>query len=183
MVTRYRDRKYGTEDVYSKDFEYFTFQVFRDVLGLQLRECKSKKDQFSIGDFVILNTGEGVECKLDRRMSHFVDGKNPTNRASIEIAEKKDLDQEYFLPSGIYSKASFVWYVHGNFLDFYIFDRNELIRLHERGIYQEDEEPTIRKFYLPQDTCERHCAMYLGRPFVKNYLASLGLTIAKIKSV
>lgn len=116
-----------------------------------LQNINSKKFQFNVGENL-----QGFEIKYDARCTGDMDTQ-PTGQLSIEIGEKTDARNINFVPSGIYRNDNSWLYVQGNYMNFWIFSKNILQRLHKSGRYREHHLPTIQKFYLPIGDADKYC--------------------------
>jgi len=134
-----------------------TFQDFVCIelakYSIILQNINSKKFQYNTGENL-----QGFEIKYDARCTGD-NGTIPTNRLSIEIAEKTDLNNLNFIPSGIYRDDNTWLYIQGNYNGFWIFPKKLLILLHKSGRYEDAQLPTIRKFYLPITDADKYCAL------------------------
>lgn len=117
-----------------------------------LQNINSKKFQFEVGENL-----QGFEIKYDGRCTG--DKRTvPTNRLSIEIAEKTRPENINWVPSGIYRNDNSWLYIQGNYMMFWIFNKKILKELHISGRYVESTLPTIKKFYMPIKDADRYCA-------------------------
>jgi hypothetical protein len=117
--------------------DFAAFHIARQ-LGINIQIFSSKKFQYSVGESL-----QGWEFKLDNGMIKY-------NHLSIEVAEKTNLNQLSWIPSGIYRSDNTHFYVHGNYEYFYLFMKKILVLLHKSGRYGDDHEwQTVKKFYLP----------------------------------
>lgn len=119
--------------------------------GLIIQNIHTKKFQYKTGENL-----QGFEIKYDGRCT----GDNrtvPTNRLSIEIAEKTKAENPNWIPSGIYRDDKSWLYIQGNYNNFWVFSKKLLIQLYKSGRYIIDEMPTIRKFYLPITDADKYC--------------------------
>lgn len=123
-----------------------------------LQNINSKKFQFEVGENL-----QGFEIKVDNRFNGFYPkDKKATNQLSIEIAEKSNEKNEFYIPSGIYRKDNSWLYIQGNQKCFYIFSKNLLVLLHSSNRYKEAILPTIKKFYLPVEDADKYCALKMN---------------------
>ena len=103
------------------------YQTFvRQILnrwGFTLWHHESKGLQYSIGE-----NPQGFEIKLDTRCFSHDPTKNPTNRLSIEVAEKTRRQNPEWIPSGILRNDNAWIYVQGNYAITFIFAKNWLLR-------------------------------------------------------
>lgn len=120
--------------------------------GIILQNINSKKYQYETGENL-----QGFEIKYDSRCSGDRDTE-PTNRLSIEIAEKTKAENPNYVPSGIYRNDNSWMYIQGNYMMFWVFPKNILKLLHESNRYKEAELPTIKSFYLPIVDADKYCA-------------------------
>jgi hypothetical protein len=120
--------------------------------GIILQNINSKKFQYEKGENL-----QGFEIKYDSRSTGCNTDKPPTNRISIEIAEKTDANNESFVDSGIYRGDNSWLYIIGNYMNFWIFGIEHLRAMHRTGKYQEREMPTIRSFYIPLEDADKYC--------------------------
>jgi len=154
----------ATKPLYSRvnsghDDSFEVGNCFQDFVCLELakqniilQNINSKKFQFTVGENL-----QGFEIKYDGRCTG--DRRTtPTNRLSIEIAEKTNAKNINWVPSGIYRNDNSWLYIQGNYMMFWIFNKNLLKVLHKSGRYKEGDEPTIKKFYLPILEADKYCA-------------------------
>jgi hypothetical protein len=117
-----------------------------------LQNINSKKFQYETGENL-----QGFEIKYDARCTGC-NGTTPTNRLSIETAEKTDANNPKFINSGIYRDDNSWLYIQGNYNGFWIFAKNILRLLHRSGRYEEKQIPTLKGFYLPIEDADKYCA-------------------------
>jgi hypothetical protein len=121
-------------------------------MSIILQNINSKKFQYDIGENL-----QGFEIKYDARCTGD-QGTIPTNRLSIEIAEKTNAINQEYIKSGIYRNDNSWLYIQGNYHMIWIFSKKILKLLYESGRYKEDFLPTIKKFYLPIQDADRYCS-------------------------
>ncbi|NCU31615.1 MAG: hypothetical protein EOM23_01465 [Candidatus Moranbacteria bacterium] len=153
MATNYPKENSGHTNSLEKgqNFEDFVcIELAKQNIILQ--NISSRKFQFETGENL-----QGFEIKYDARCTGD-NGTMPTNRLSIEIAEKTKAENQYFVRSGIYRGDNSWLYIQGNYKGFWIFAKKILTLLHESGRYKEAELPTVKKFYLPLADADKYCA-------------------------
>ena len=125
------------------EFQDFICEIlFKE--GIIVQNFSSKKYQYEIGE-----NKQGFEIKLDALCTK-------TKRLSIEIAEKKNSNNQEWINSGIYGIGNSWMYIQGNYEIIFIFPKNILVALHKSKKYEEVESHgTIKKFYLPFDESEK----------------------------
>lgn len=156
MSANYRKENSGYENSFEVGNEFQDFVCMELAKhSVILQNINSKKFQYEVGENL-----QGFEIKYDRRCTG---DKNSiaTDRLSIEIAEKTKSENTDFVPSGIYRNDNSWLYIQGNYMMFWIFSKNILIKLHQSNRYKEAEEPTIKKFYLPINDADKYCAKKL----------------------
>lgn len=121
--------------------------------GIILQNIHSRKFQFETGENL-----QGFEIKYDSRCTGCSTDKPPTNQLSIEIAEKTNSSNAYYVKSGIYRDDNSWLYIQGNYHQFWVFSKKLLLLLHESGRYKENTLPTIKTFYLPITDADKYCA-------------------------
>lgn len=138
MGTRYPHSKNSQSVENGNEFQDFAMRTLSEKWGFIVQVHTSAKYQLVHGESV-----QGIEIKYDALCTK-------TNRLSIEIAEKTNLDKPW-VKSGIYSDPPSRFYIQGNFEAFWFFITRHLVFLHKskKKEYKEKEEPTIRAFYLP----------------------------------
>lgn len=118
--------------------------------GIILQNINSKKFQYQTGENL-----QGFEIKFDGTSLK-------TGRLSIEVAEKKNGANDFWVESGIYRGDNSWLYIQGNYSYFWIFSKNILQELHKSGKFEiaqhPKEMPTINKFYLPFEKADRWCS-------------------------
>jgi len=153
METNYRISNSGHNDSLetgNKFQDFVCIELSKDHIILQ--NINSRKFQYETGENL-----QGFEIKYDARCTGD-NGTSQTGRLSIEIAEKTKAENINFVPSGIYRSDNSWLYIQGNYHQFWIFSKKILIMLHKSGRYNEDEMPTIKKYYLPISHADKYCA-------------------------
>lgn len=123
--------------------DYITDLLLHEI-GLPISTYSSRKYQHR-GE-----NAQGVEIKLDDKMAE-------TGNIYIEVAEKANADNPYYVPSGIYRDDNTWLYVIGNYEEIYIWAKKFLVNLHKTGRYREVEIPTSRGFLIDRDSTEKYC--------------------------
>jgi hypothetical protein len=153
MAINYSELNSGHKDSFEIGNEFQDFvciEMAKD--GIILQNINSKKFQYETGENL-----QGFEIKYDSRCTGCNTDKPPTNRLSIEIAEKTNANNHSFVSSGIYRGDNAWIYIIGNYMNFWIFSIKHLRLMHKKGMYKEDEMPTIRKFYIPIEDADKYC--------------------------
>jgi len=119
--------------------------------GIILQNINSKKFQYSTGENL-----QGFEIKYDARCTGDR-GTVPTNRISIEIAEKTNAENKEYIPSGIYRGDNAWIYIQGNYMMFWVFSIKHLRLMFETSKYNAEELPTIKKFYISLEIADKYC--------------------------
>lgn len=145
----YPDSKNENEYEEGMRFQDFVVEQLSHRYGFIIQLFSSRHYQFNRGENV-----QKAEIKLDRLCTK-------TRRLSIECEERTALDKPW-VPSGIYSPAQPIFYIHGNYDKFFVFSRRWLQRYHAGKLNCEvDEKPTVKTFYLPIDVAEEHSIFYV----------------------
>lgn len=152
MEISYRTENSGHTDSYEEGNKFQDFVCIELAKeNIILQNINSKKFQFETGENL-----QGFEIKLDNRCTG-ANGTEPSNRLSIEIAEKTKAENQYFIDSGIYRDDNSWLYIQGNTNVFWIFSKKLLVMLHKSGKYNEYEQKTIKTFFLPIDIADKFC--------------------------
>jgi len=142
----------GHHDSLEKGEEFQDFVCIElGKIGIIIQNMCSKKYQYSEGE-----NRQGIEIKYDARCT----GDNntiPTNRLSIEIAEKTNASNSNYVPSGIYRNDNSWLYIQGNYNGFWIFSKRDLQQLHRDNNYPEMEQKTIKTFFIPIEDADNYC--------------------------
>jgi len=153
MKPNYSQNNSGHNDSFEIGNEFQDFVCMELAKqNIILQNINSKKFQFEVGENL-----QGFEIKYDSRCTGD-SGSTPTNRLSIEIAEKTKAANPVYISSGIYRNDNSWLYIQGNYMCFWIFSKNLLQKLHQSGRYEEHELPTVKKFYLPLLDADKYCA-------------------------
>lgn len=149
--SRYPDSKNPNSVEDGLRFQDFGMRTLQQR-GIIVQQYASSYGQLNYGESI-----GGTEFKLDRLCGEY-------GRLSIEIAEKSAADRPEWTASGIFADPRPLFYVQGNFTQFWYFDTNRLIELyrvhvHYRGKknWMWDETATVRKFYMPLTDANREC--------------------------
>lgn len=151
MEIKYNQKNSGHTDSFEVGSQFQDFvciELAKD--GVILQNINSKKFQYEIGENL-----QGFEIKYDARCTGDA-GTTPTNRLSIEIAEKTDELNYSYVNSGIYRGDNTWLYIQGNYKCFWIFSVKHLRLMYETGKYEERTLPTIKTFYLPIDLADKY---------------------------
>lgn len=120
----YPDSRQGDSFQRGLEFQDFVMETM-GKRGVHLQFYSSRKYQFGKGENL-----QGWEVKLDSGILKY-------SRLSIEIAEKTRSTNLNWINSGIYRIDNTWLYIQGNYECFYIFFKDQLIRLHKSGKYEE----------------------------------------------
>lgn len=122
----------------SQGLQYQDFVVERLYdSGLPIISYSSKKYQQMIGE-----NKAGLEIKNDTKFRE-------TGNFYIEIAEKSKPENENYVISGIYRNDNTWLYLIGDYQEIYVFAKNQLILLHQKGKYKTVKTDTSKGFLLP----------------------------------
>lgn len=112
--------------------------------GIPIANYSSKKYQLMKGE-----NRAGIEIKFDRMLED-------TGNLWIEVAEKSNLDNLEYVPSGIHRNS---WlYVIGNFKEIYIFPQNILKMIAKKYLLRENGTKTSMGFLIPRNDAEKYAA-------------------------
>lgn len=140
MTEYYQDKlKEGLE------YQDFVIHYLAQHFGLALSIYSSKKYQNQYGE-----TEQGIEIKFDNMSEK-------TGNLYIEISEKSNPDNDWFVDSGIYREDNSWLYLIGNYSIIYIFSKNILKLLYKSSRYKEVEIATSTGFLLPLKIADK-CA-------------------------
>lgn len=133
------------------EFQDFVCTILAKELNWYIQNFNSKRYQYKHGENL-----QRVEIKYDARCTG---DRNtlPTNRLSIEIAEKKRVTDLEYIDSGIYSVTDSLFYVQGNYMMFWVFPTKYLRLIHKNKKLKEHQEPTVRAFYIPIIDADNWC--------------------------
>lgn len=138
-----------------RQFQDFVMNKLSSLLGISVSVFSSKKYQFEVGESI-----QGIEIKYDARSTGdctYYECK-ATGNVAIEVAEKKDKLNKYFMPSGIYSKDNTWLYIVGNYNTLWFFAKKHLILMHKSNKYKTLQTlPTIKTMLLPIDDADKYC--------------------------
>jgi len=123
--------------------------------GIYLQNINSKKFQFDTGENL-----QGWEIKYDGRCTGE-NGKKASGRLSIEVAEKTNKNNLYYVNSGIYRGDNSWLYIQGCYTVIYIFSVTMLRLLYESNEFDIHEKDTVKSFYLTFEDADRYCAKKL----------------------
>jgi hypothetical protein len=152
MEINYNIENSGHENSFEVGNEFQDFVCMKLAeQNIILQNINSKKFQYETGENL-----QGFEIKYDARCTGDK-GTIPTNRLSIEIAEKTKTKNIYYVPSGIYRGDNAWIYIQGNYMMFWILSVKHLRLIYETGKYPKYELPTIQKFYLPIELADKYC--------------------------
>jgi len=146
--SRYPDSKNSNSIQEGLEFQDFVMETLLKQHGIVVQVFSSKKYQFDKGESI-----QGCEIKLDNPCTR-------TGRLSIETEEKTAEGRDW-VPGGIYAGNS-IFYIHGNFECFWIFQTHFLQQLecckksNGKHKYEHKEEPTVRAFYLPIEHANKY---------------------------
>jgi len=160
MGINYREKNSGHKNSFEIGSEFQDFVCMELAKqNIILQNINSKKFQYETGENL-----QGFEIKYDSRCTGD-NGTAPTNRLSIEIAEKTKAENSRYVPSGIYRGDNTWIYIQGNYMAFWIFSVKHLRLLYETGRYPAEKLPTIEKYYLDIKHADKYC--------IKKYIFSI----------
>jgi hypothetical protein len=114
--------------------------LFAKELYIALTYLTSKENQIKIGE-----TLQGIEIKKDEMWSS-------TGNLYIEIAEKSDPTNTYYVPSGIFRDDNTWLWVIGNEKKIFMLSKKQLQAIYKSHKYKEVITPTSKGFLLPIKT-------------------------------
>lgn len=126
--------------------DWIITQLLKDY-GYVIQPYSSKKYQYEIGESI-----QGYEIKYDARSTgDCTYGKViATNYVAIEVYEKKNKNDEKWIPSGILREDNTIYYVIGNYDMCWIIDKIVLKRLYKSNNYNVIETlPTMKTMLIP----------------------------------
>lgn len=152
MTQYYKDKL--EQGLYFQDF--VVEELYK--CGLPIISYSSKEYQNMIGE-----NKAGIEIKND---SQWKD----TGNLYIEIAEKSNAENKYFVPSGIYRNDNTWLYLIGDKSKIFIFGKKFLVLLHKTGKYKEIpiKAGTSVGFLVPVKEAEEKYAIKIIEPEINN---------------
>jgi hypothetical protein len=123
-------------------YQDFVINQMLYTFGIPIMNYSSKYYQNSLGENI-----QGIEIKFD-------DKYDKTGNLYIEIAEKSNPNNPYYVKSGIYRDDNSWLYLIGNYSIIFIFGKNILVRMHKAGRYKEVSTPTSKGFLLNKEAQE-----------------------------
>ncbi len=115
--------------------DYVMEKIFIE-LGIPISYYSSKENQIGKGENL-----QGIEIKFDDK---FKD----TGNLYIEIAEKSNANNKFFVQSGIYRDDNTWLYIIGDYDNLFIFYKHHLIEFHKKGLCKEVETLTSKGYLL-----------------------------------
>jgi hypothetical protein len=134
------------KEMLQKGLEYqdFITDLLLKEIGISLSTYSSKKYQYDIGE-----NKQGIEIKFDDRYKE-------TGNLYIEVEEKSNANNWYYVNSGIYRNDNTWLYLIGDYNEVFIFSKKQLIILHEKNIYKLVKTPTSIGFLIPKNDAEKY---------------------------
>lgn len=134
------------KEMLQKGLEYqdFITDLLLSEIGISLSTYSSKKYQYDIGE-----NKQGIEIKFDDRYKE-------TGNLYIEVEEKSNANNWYYVNSGIYRNDNTWLYLIGDYNEVFIFSKKQLIILHEKNIYKLVKTPTSIGFLIPKNDAEKY---------------------------
>jgi len=134
------------KEMLQKGLEYqdFITDLLLKEIGISLSTYSSKKYQYNIGE-----NKQGIEIKFDDRYKE-------TGNLYIEVEEKSNANNWYYVNSGIYRNDNTWLYLIGDYNEVFIFSKKQLIILHEKNIYKLVKTPTSIGFLIPKNDAEKY---------------------------
>lgn len=126
------------EEQIGKNHEKWFYFILRELLNIILTPCKTKWEQYNIGENL-----EGYELKGDEES-------NRTDNLFIEIVERRGRTTGQFVPSGIFRYDNTKCYVQGNYNEIFIFNINTLRDLSKNRKIITIKRGTSKGFILPK---------------------------------
>lgn len=117
-------------------------------MGIPIVSYGSKKYQYGKGE-----NRNGIEIKYDKKIKD-------TGNIYIEVAEKTNENNKYFVDSGIFRSNSWL-YIIGDYETIYIFAVNQLKILYDNKKYREVETKTSKGYLLPVKEAKEGIAIYI----------------------
>lgn len=136
-ATKYKELYRPAKIEQGRIYQDFVIDAFLTILKLPICQFSSSLYQNHVGESVC-----GVEIKFDDRFAE-------TGNLYIETAEKAYPRDGAYVPSGIYRSDNSWLYVIGNFDTIFIFAKNLLQGMQQRGKYRAVQTPTSQAFLLP----------------------------------
>jgi len=106
-------------------------------IGLPVVNYGSREYQRMFGE-----NKAGIEIKYDTRFRE-------TGNFYIEVAEKTNPKNPFFVPSGIYRNDNSWLYLIGDYQSIFIFSKLQLQKVHQSKQYTEKEIATSKGFVIP----------------------------------
>lgn len=139
MVTKY----YKNKLIIGNKYEQWVTEQWPLVYnGKIINVYHTQYEQYNIGE-----SREKVEIKNDDIMKR-------TNRVYIETSEKTDKNNTNYIPSGIYRNDNTLYYLVGDYNEWFIFSKKELQDLDENNplwLYRPPASPTTTGFCIPKE--------------------------------
>lgn len=134
------------KEMLQKGLEYqdFITDLLLKEIGISLSTYSSKKYQYNIGE-----NKQGIEIKFDDRYKE-------TGNLYIEVEEKSNANNWYYVNSGIYRNDNTWLYLIGDYNEVFIFSKKQLIIMHEKNIYKLVKTPTSIGFLIPNKDAEKY---------------------------
>lgn len=136
------------------EFQDFVASKLLKELGICILQWSSKKYQFEVGE-----SFQGIEIKYDARSTGDCTyyQNSATNNVGIEIAEKTNKNKEKWIPSGIYRNDNTWLYIVGNYHQFWIFSKKQLIMCHKRKYFPNIKIETLESMLIPIEKADIMC--------------------------
>ena len=141
------------KNMLEKGLEYqdYVTEVLIKELGISLSSYSSKSYQQTKGE-----NKQGFEIKFDDRYKE-------TGNIYIEVEEKSDPNNLYFVKSGIYRNDNTWLYLIGNYDEIFIFSKNHLQLMHRAANYRIVETKTSKGFLVPKKDAKKYCVKFLNK--------------------
>jgi hypothetical protein len=126
-------------------FQDFISDKLIESLGIPLTSYSSKEYQNYKGE-----NRQGFEIKFDDRFKE-------TNNLYIEIEEKSNPDNAYYVKSGIYRDDNTWLYLIGDYDEVFIFGKKILQFMHKSNNYRIVTTPTSKGLLVPKNKADELC--------------------------
>lgn len=127
------------------EYQDFITELLIKEIGISLSTFSSKNYQNKIGE-----NRQGFEIKFDNKMLD-------TGNIYIEVKEKSNPNNHYYVNSGIYRNDNTWLYLIGNYQTVYIFGKSHLKLMYESNKYREVKTITSIGFLLPILDANKYC--------------------------
>jgi len=112
---------------------------------MELNFFETKHEQFNIGE-----TEEGVEVKKDQIF-------RTSKRLYIETAEKANIENKEYVPSGIYRTDNSIYYLIGDETQWWIFSKDDLQEIDRKSQSYPDLFQWVLRPLKPKDSSMGFC--------------------------